>query len=137
MPLARGKDILLAVQNDDQSFSTLGGLRTKAFSLSSGTVEVTHAESAGWRELLPCGGIRQASVSGNGVFLNDAAGARARDLFFSHVHVIWRLTIPGVGQLEGPFQITNLDYAGEFRGEATFSVTLASAGEITFVPEAV
>ena len=132
MTVTSGKDMLLRLADGEGGYDTIGGLRTKTFSLASGTVDITHADSPGWRELLPCGGIRQANVSGNGLFIDDDAAERARSLFFSGEHETWQLQIPGFGDLVGAFQITNLDYAGEFRGEASFSLTLASAGEVTF-----
>lgn len=134
MTVTSGKDMLLRLSDGQGGYDVIGGLRTKAFSLSAGTVDITHADSPGWRELLPSGGIRQANISGNGLFVDDNAAERARMLFFSGEHETWQLQVPGYGDLEGPFQITNLDYAGEYRGEASFSLSLASAGEITFTP---
>ena len=34
--------------------------------------------------------------------------------------------------LEGPFIVAALEYAGEHEGEASFALSLASAGEIEF-----
>lgn len=42
------------------------------------------------------------------------------------------MVIPSFGTLEGPFQITSIEYAGTHDGEATFELSLASAGAITF-----
>ena len=36
--------------------------------------------------------------------------------------------------MTGPFQITAIEYAGSNDGEATYEMTMASAGEITFTP---
>jgi TP901-1 family phage major tail protein len=36
--------------------------------------------------------------------------------------------------VEGPFQITSLEYAGSHEGEATYEIALASAGELAFTP---
>ena len=40
--------------------------------------------------------------------------------------------MPDFGTLEGPFLVAALEYAGEHEGEASFAVSLASAGEILF-----
>ena len=40
--------------------------------------------------------------------------------------------IPDLGTYAGSFQITSLEYAGEFNGEATYSITAESSGAITF-----
>jgi TP901-1 family phage major tail protein len=34
--------------------------------------------------------------------------------------------------MQGPFQIVNLEFAGEHNGEVTYDVALESAGELTF-----
>ncbi len=38
--------------------------------------------------------------------------------------------------MQGPFQVTALEYAGSLNGEATFEVSLMSAGELAFTPDA-
>ena len=40
--------------------------------------------------------------------------------------------VPDFGVLEGPFLVAALEYAGEHEGEATYALTLASAGEVSF-----
>jgi len=40
--------------------------------------------------------------------------------------------VPDFGILEGPFLVAALEYAGEHEGEASFALSLASAGEVTF-----
>ena len=130
-----GKDILLKIGDGatPETFATLAGLRTKTLSLNAETVDVTHSESEGrWRELLAGAGVRAASVAGAGVFLNDASAEEARAIFFAGAIRRWRIIVPGLGEIEGPFQIANLDYSGEHDGEAAFSLALASAGALTF-----
>ncbi|MCZ8154077.1 MAG: phage tail tube protein, partial [Rhodobacteraceae bacterium] len=36
------------------------------------------------------------------------------------------------GVVEGPFQISAIEYAGSYNGEATYELTLASAGALAF-----
>lgn len=134
MTAQRGKDMLVKIGDggSPESFTTVAGLRTKTISLNAREVDATHAESNGWRELLGAAGVRQASVSGAGVFLNDAAAEAIRAAFFAGEIRNFKLVIPGMGELAGPFLIANLDYAGEHDGEATVSIALASAGVIGF-----
>ena len=40
--------------------------------------------------------------------------------------------LPDFGTVEGPFQITALEYTGSHDGEATFDVALESAGALSF-----
>jgi TP901-1 family phage major tail protein len=46
--------------------------------------------------------------------------------------VAFEITIPDFGVFDGTFQITSLEYGGETEGGQTFSLSLASVGEITF-----
>lgn len=138
MSAQRGKDLLLKIGDGSipEAFSTVGGLRTKTLSLNAASVDITHAESTGgWRELLAGAGVRQASVAGSGVFLSDAAVETIRIAFFNGDIRNWQVIIPGFGEIEGAFQIANLDYAGDYDGEASMSLALESAGALTFTPE--
>jgi TP901-1 family phage major tail protein len=46
--------------------------------------------------------------------------------------VNYQIVIPDFGTVQGPFQITSLDFAGEHNGEVTYDVSFESAGEVTF-----
>ena len=138
MTAQRGKDLLLKLGDGGvpENFTTVAGLRTKTLSLNAREVDATHAQSAGgWRELLAGAGVRQASLSGAGVFLNDAAAETIRAAFFNGDIRNWRIVVPGFGEIEGPFLIANLDYAGDYESEATVSLALASAGALAFTAQ--
>ena len=95
-------------------------------------MDATDGDSAGWRELLAAASTRQVSVSGSGVFRDAAADAQIRQAFFDGAARDWQIVIPGFGTLQGPFQVSALEYAGQYDGEATFALTLSSAGAIAF-----
>ena len=71
-------------------------------------------------------------MAGQGIFRDAASDALIREAFFSQSANVWRLIVPDFGMLEGPFLVAALEYAGEHEGEATFAISLASAGEISF-----
>lgn len=132
MPAQKGKDLLLKM-HDGAGFATVAGLRTKTLAFNAQTVDVTHAESAGrWRELLAGAGVKRASVSGAGIFKDAASDALVRQAFFDGVVKDCQIVIPDFGTVEGPFQISALEYAGAHDGEVTFEITLESAGELGF-----
>jgi TP901-1 family phage major tail protein len=135
MTAQRGKDILLKIGDGEEpeGFVTVAGLRARTISLNARTVDATDGDSAGrWRELLAGAGVKQASVSGAGIFRDAASDAMIREAFFAQSARTWRLIIPDFGQLQGPFLVAALEYAGEHEGEATWALTLASAGEVAF-----
>ena len=57
---------------------------------------------------------------------------RARQIFFDGEIPDFQVVIPDFGVVEGPFQITALEYSGSHNGEASYELTLASAGQLTF-----
>jgi TP901-1 family phage major tail protein len=133
MPAQKGKDLLLKISDGASAFVTIGDLRTRRIALNADTVDVTDAESAGrWRELLGGAGVRRASVSGTGIFKDQASDALLRQIFFDGLLRDWQIVIPGLGVLQGPFQISNLDYRGEHAAEVTFDISLDSAGALSF-----
>ena len=135
MAAQRGKDVLLQIEAPGGGFQTVGGVRTTALSLNARAVDATHATSPdGWRELLGGAGVRQASVTGAGVFVDDAAAEAARASFFAGELLLWRIVIPDFGRIEGPFQIASLDFGGDYDEEATMAISLASAGALSFTP---
>ena len=135
MAAQAGKDILLKISDGaaTPTFVSVAGLRARTISLNAKTIDATDSDSAGrWRELLAGAGVRSVAVSGSGVFRDAASDAQVRTSFFDQSARAWRLVIPDFGQLEGPFIVAALEYAGEHDGEATFALSLASAGAVTF-----
>jgi len=135
MAAQAGKDILLKISDGaaTPTFVTVAGLRARTISLNARTIDATDSDSAGrWRELLAGAGVRACAVSGSGVFRDAASDAQVRQSFFDQSARVWRLVIPDFGQLEGPFIVAALEYAGDHDGEAAFALSLASAGAVTF-----
>lgn len=134
MSAQSGKDLLVKVDMDGNGvFETMAGLRATRLSFNAEQVDVTSLESAGgWRELLTGGGVKSASISGSGVFRDAATDARARQIFFDGATPGFQVVIPDFGIVEGNFQITGIEYAGSHDGEATYEVSLASAGALIF-----
>lgn len=134
MAAQKGKDLLLKIDSGGEGgFVTVAGLRTKRLAFNSETVDVTDADSAGrWRELLGGSGVQRASVSGAGIFKDAQSDALIRTGFFSGTIAGWQLAIPGFGVVEGPFQVTALEYTGSHDGEVTFDIALESAGALAF-----
>ncbi|MEP3844788.1 MAG: phage major tail protein, TP901-1 family [Paracoccaceae bacterium] len=134
MGAQNGKDLLIKVDmTSDGQFETIAGLRATRVSFNAETVDVTSLESkGGWRELLSGAGVRSASISGSGVFKDEGTDERARQLFFDGETPDFQVIIPDFGVIEGPFQVTSIEYSGSHNGEATYELTLASAGALTF-----
>lgn len=135
MAVQSGRDLLIRMDmTGNGTFDTVAGLRASRLSFNADTVDVTSLESeGGWRELLGGAGVRSASIAGSGVFRDAASDGRARQVFFDGEVPRCQVIIPSFGRVEGPFQITSLEYSGTHDGEATYEIALASAGALTFV----
>ena len=129
-----GKDLLVKVDmTGGGQFETIAGLRATRVSFNAESVDVTSLESqGGWRELLSGAGVKSAAISGSGVFKDQGTDERARQLFFDGETPGFQVIIPDFGIVEGPFQVTSIEYAGTHNGEATYEMAMASAGALTF-----
>ncbi|GAB5376179.1 MAG: phage major tail protein, TP901-1 family [Acuticoccus sp.] len=134
MAAQSGKDLLLKVdETGSGSFATVAGLRSKRISFGAAAIDVTDQASAGhWRELLDGAGVKMANIGGSGIFKDTAADATVRAIFFAGAVRDWQVVVPDFGTIEGPFQVTALEYGGNYDGEVVYELGLESAGAITF-----
>ncbi len=135
MAAQKGSAIVVSFKDDAGSpaYNVIGGFRTRNISFNAEAVDITNANSTGiWRELLNEAGVRSASLSGEGVFVDDAAAEAVRDAFFENELRDAKILIPDFGTFEGQWKVTALQLAGEYNREVTHSMTLESAGAITF-----
>jgi TP901-1 family phage major tail protein len=133
MAAQRGKDLLIKLDMGSGAFETIAGLRASRISFNAETVDVTNLGSEGrWRELLSGAGVRSAAISGSGVFRDAATDERARAIFFGGEIPAFQVIIPDFGVVEGPFQISSIEYSGNHDGEAVYELALASAGALSF-----
>ncbi len=132
MAAQKGKDLLVKIA-DGETFITVAGLRSRRLAFNAETVDVTHAESAGrWRELLDGAGVKRASIAGRGLFKDAQSDALMRQIFFDGTVRSFQIVIPDFGTVEGPFQISSLEFAGEHNGEVSYELALESAGALAF-----
>jgi TP901-1 family phage major tail protein len=134
MVAQNGKDLLIKLDmTNTGTFETIAGLRATRLSFNAESVDVTSLESqGGWRELLGGAGVKSAAISGSGVFKDETTDEPARQIFFDNEVPNFQVIVPDFGVVEGPFMITSIEYAGSHNGEATYELSMASAGELTF-----
>ena len=135
MSAQRGKDLLVKIGDggSPETFTTVAGLRATTLSFNAQTVDVTNADSVDqWRELLAGAGVKSASFSGSGVFKDAASDESLRAAFFNQSTPNFQIVIPSFGTISGAFQIASLQYEGPYDGEVKISLSLQSAGALTF-----
>ena len=132
MAVERGSAFLLKVGDGAMvpAFATVAGLRTTQLSVNGEAVVVTNKDSGGWRQLLSGAGVRSVSVSGAGVFTGSAAEVRVKASALSGVLDDYRLSFESGDSMTGRFLVTRLDYAGDFNGERSYTLTLESSGPV-------
>lgn len=134
MAAQKGKDLLVKIGvGEPETFETVAGLRTRSITFNATNVDITNADSAGeWRELLGGAGVKSATIAGAGVFRDAASDSELRSAFFAQALRTFQIVIPDFGTVAGLFRIQALEYGGAHDGEVTISMTLASAGALTF-----
>jgi len=131
--IEKGSAFLLKIGDGAQvpAFATVAGLRTTQLSINGEAVVVTSKDSGGWRQLLGGAGVRSVSVSGAGVFTGSAAKTRIKAHALAGTIDDYRLSFEGGDSLTGRFLVTRLDYAGDFNGERSYTLSLESSGAVT------
>ncbi len=139
MPLQISRDLTVSLGDSGQpeTFTPLTGLTARRFSLTATLVETTDmASPSGWRELARGAGVRRMTVTAQGTLRSLAADQALRAAFAGQSPIDCQVTAPGLGVFAGPFLAEAIDYVGDDEGEATWSLTLASAGALSFTPSA-
>jgi TP901-1 family phage major tail protein len=130
-----GKAIIVSIKNNagTPAYEPVLGLRTRAIKFNSESVDITNVDSTNqWRELLDATGIKSASISGDGVFKDNTASEEVREAFFAGSHRDWKFDIPDFGDFVMSGRITELTFTGGYNDAVTVSVTIESAGEVTW-----
>ncbi len=132
MGVEKGSAFLLKIGDGAATpvFATVAGLRTTQLSVNGEAVVVTTKESGGWRELLSGAGVRSVSVSGAGVFTGSVAEARVKANALAGVLDDYRLSFESGASMTGRFLVSRLDYAGDFNGERSYTLSLESSGPV-------
>ena len=132
MSAERGSAFLLKVGNGATPvvYQTVAGLRTTQLGVNGEMVAITSKDSGGWRELLSGAGVRSVSVSGAGVFTGSAAEVRIKGNARSGAIDDYRLTFESGETMTGRFLVTRLDYAGDYNGERSYTLSLESSGAV-------
>jgi TP901-1 family phage major tail protein len=132
MAVESGAAFLLKMSDggEPEGFATVAGLRTTQMSIATEQVVITNKGSGGWRELLSGGGVRTVSISGAGVFTGSAAELALKSRALSGVLDRFEVSFEGGERLRGSFQVTRLDYSGDFNGERNYTLALESSGAV-------
>jgi len=144
MAAQKGLDMLIKIPVSG-TVTTVAGLRSTSITMSDESVDITNKSDLGVRKLLAGGGVNSIAISGSGVFTDLPAELAVRTAFEAQKSVAvngttpqagaftsFTFVIPNLGKYVGLFQVTSLEYAGEYNGEVTYSMSFESAGFAAF-----
>jgi len=132
MPAEKGSAFLLKIGDGGTpaAYETVAGLRTTQMSINGDPVNITNKGSGGWRDLLSGAGVRSVSVSAAGIFTGSAAEILLRDMALNGIIAGYELSFESGERMQGDFLVTRLDYAGDFNGERSYTISLESSGAV-------
>ena len=131
----KGRELRIKVRTatSPETFTVIGGIRTESMTINNETVDVTDKDGGGFRHLLAGAGITSMSLKGSGVVSDETVFTdHIMAAVMANTHVVLKIE-SGLGDTwKGTFAVPSAERAGEYNKEETFSITLESAGTITY-----
>ena len=133
MAAEKGRKFLLKISDGVSPvvYKTLGGMRSTAMNMANAPVDITNKDSETWRTLLANAGDKSMELSAAGPFVGSDAEDSAQALFLAGSIFPCQIWFEEGDGFEGDFQITGLDYTGEYNGARMYSIKLSSSGEFS------
>jgi TP901-1 family phage major tail protein len=116
---------------DSDGFASIGGIRSKSFSLSSEEIDITSEDSDEWKTILDKAGIRSVAVSGSGVYSNAENVKSLRNSFLNN-EMVCMVLLEAKDQLvwSGCFKIASIEISGDYNAESSLSISASSSGKV-------
>lgn len=141
MPQHKGRLLLVKIGDgaSPEVFANVCGIQTRSFNLSATEVDTTIPDcdnpgDAVVRTAEP--GIVNRTFSGSGKFVSGATS----DILMDHVNAATvfnaQVVVPGLGEYEGSWMVSEFEFSGEMEGNMDFNATFVAAGPLTFEAEA-
>lgn len=126
-----GKSFLLKV-GTAASGVTVAAMRTTRVSINSEMLDATNKDSTDlMRELVAGGGVKSVTIECEGVMTANAQRSTLEGYALAGSLNAFGLAYDGGDKLDGSFQITRFEMAGEYNGVQTYAMTLESSGDVT------
>lgn len=130
-----GKDLLIGVgAGEPLAYTTVAAMTTTSMTLNAESVDVTDKGSANWREILAGCGINTMELSAAGKVTDDAGLAALQTACIAGTLLPMQVISGNGDEFTGLFKITTIERSGEYNQAEQYSLSLASAGAITFTP---
>jgi len=135
MVAEKGRAFLLKIGDGGiiELFTVVGGMRSTSLRINNELVDMTNKTSGGWREILAGAGVRHISLSGSGIFTDSLSEIALQGKAMTSSVDNYEIAFESGDKFTGAFQVTSLEYAGDYNGERTYSIALESSGVVGFV----
>ncbi len=135
MAAQRGRDLLVKIHDgsasfEDANYIVVGGFKSNGFDMNGESVDITNKDSGGFKELLEGAGTVSLSISGDGVFVDDASFQRVHDHMLARTHPSCKIIVPDFAEYTGPFSIESLSLSGNDNEAVTYNISFVSAGAV-------
>lgn len=135
MTAQKGRDVTLALNTTGSTYVIIGGARSVTVTVANTSVDITNSDDSGIRKLLENAGVNSVSIKLQGIYIDDTYEGTVRTDAMTNAHRSYQVTIPGSvsnGKLTGSFEITQLELGSNYNEAVTKTMTLESAGAVTF-----
>ena len=132
MAIYSGAKFNLKLETTPANFQLVAGLQAKSFNVQNSVANITNLASGQWQRLDASIGSKQVVVSGEGIFNNTDVTAEVLQAAIVGQSRSFRLEFADGKSLQGEFAIQNIALSGEDGNDQLYSITLASAGDITY-----
>jgi len=136
-----GRLLLIKIGNaaTPEVFSALCGIQTRSFNMSANEVDTTipnceNPEETPQRTVEP--GIKNRTFTGSGKFFKSVNTTAFMQHVVDATKFNAQVSVPGLGEFEGPWMVSEFEVSGEQEGNMDFSATFVAAGPLEFTAEA-
>ncbi len=141
MPQVKGRLLLIKIGDGatpTEVFANLCGIKTRSFNMSANEVDTTIPDcvnpgNAVEKTAEP--GIVSRGFSGSGAFVSGGT----QTILMGHVRAATvfnaQVVVPGDGEYEGSWMVSDFELTGEMEGNMEFSATFSAAGALAFTVE--
>lgn len=131
-----GRFYLLQLGSEDvvTTFETIGCLRDLTINTSRELVDITTKDDAPNRTILGSCGVMTCSISGSGVFSDQAGFQAVHESARKGTHRIYKIVSDLGDSYQGKFEVANFERAGSYNNEESFNLSLENANMTVYTP---
>ena len=135
MSAGKGSMVLLKIGDGAtpaETFTTIGGLRMTKTGVNRQLIAADTVDGDGWRRILSECGSSSVRIQAEGIFHASAAEQLLRAQALAGSLASYKMYFSNGDILEGAFLVTAYERSGKVGEMEAFSVTLESAGNVTY-----